>query len=334
MDPTELDAAALSAALAVGGGRGGRGDGGDARPDRAGQSGGQRHRLAQAARGADGRGAGGGARAAAGLAARDAVRGQGPGGDRGDPHRPGARRIFADHVPAADDLLAARLRAAGAILIGKTNVPEFGLGSHSYNPVHRGDPQPLRPHALGGRVERRGGGGAGGAAGGGGGRLGLHGVAAEPGRLLQRLRLPPELRAGAVGPEGDAYLQPLRDRRADGAHAAGPGAAARHAGGAGPARPAIACRRILHSPAGSRRRSRGRRIGWIGDWGGHYRWRTASSRSARRRSAASAPRRRGRAGRAGLRPGAALGGLAGAARLRHGGAARGAGGRSGEARSC
>ena len=42
---------------------------------------------------------------------------------------------FADHVPVADDLLARRLKAAGAILIGKTNVPEFGLGSHSYNPV-------------------------------------------------------------------------------------------------------------------------------------------------------------------------------------------------------
>ena len=44
--------------------------------------------------------------------------------------------LYADHVPQADDLLAQRLRAAGAILIGKTNTPEFGLGSHSYNPVH------------------------------------------------------------------------------------------------------------------------------------------------------------------------------------------------------
>ncbi|MGR3795294.1 amidase [Vannielia sp. SX4] len=43
--------------------------------------------------------------------------------------------VYADHVPQADDLIAARMRAAGAILIGKTNVPEFGLGSHSYNPV-------------------------------------------------------------------------------------------------------------------------------------------------------------------------------------------------------
>lgn len=44
--------------------------------------------------------------------------------------------LFADHVPDADDLLAARMRAAGAIFIGKTNTPEWGQGSHSFNPVH------------------------------------------------------------------------------------------------------------------------------------------------------------------------------------------------------
>ena len=44
--------------------------------------------------------------------------------------------IFADHIPVADDLLAARMRAAGAIFIGKTNTPEWGHGSHSFNPVH------------------------------------------------------------------------------------------------------------------------------------------------------------------------------------------------------
>jgi amidase len=43
--------------------------------------------------------------------------------------------LHADHIPQADDLLAARMRAAGAIFIGKTNTPEWGHGSHSFNPV-------------------------------------------------------------------------------------------------------------------------------------------------------------------------------------------------------
>jgi amidase len=53
--------------------------------------------------------------------------------------------IFADHVPAADEMLARRLRAAGAILIGKTNVPEFGLGSHTFNPVYGTTANPWAP---------------------------------------------------------------------------------------------------------------------------------------------------------------------------------------------
>ncbi len=44
--------------------------------------------------------------------------------------------LFADFVPQEDDLVAARMRAAGAIFIGKTNTPEWGHGSHSFNPVH------------------------------------------------------------------------------------------------------------------------------------------------------------------------------------------------------
>ncbi len=43
--------------------------------------------------------------------------------------------IFADFVPGEDDIFVERMRRAGAIFIGKTNVPEFGLGSNTYNPV-------------------------------------------------------------------------------------------------------------------------------------------------------------------------------------------------------
>src|SRR5215469_10896056 len=40
-----------------------------------------------------------------------------------------------DSIPDHDDLIVERLRRAGVILIGKTNVPELGFGSQSYNPV-------------------------------------------------------------------------------------------------------------------------------------------------------------------------------------------------------
>ncbi|MDD9723138.1 amidase [Sulfitobacter sp. PR48] len=44
--------------------------------------------------------------------------------------------LFADMVAPEDDLIVSRLRAAGALIIGKTNTPEFGLGSHTFNPVY------------------------------------------------------------------------------------------------------------------------------------------------------------------------------------------------------
>jgi amidase len=43
--------------------------------------------------------------------------------------------LYKDYVPAADDLIVDRLRRAGAITIGKTNTPEFGAGSQTFNKV-------------------------------------------------------------------------------------------------------------------------------------------------------------------------------------------------------
>ncbi len=43
--------------------------------------------------------------------------------------------IYRDFVPAEDSLLVTRIRDAGAILVGKTNTPEFGAGSQTFNPV-------------------------------------------------------------------------------------------------------------------------------------------------------------------------------------------------------
>ena len=43
--------------------------------------------------------------------------------------------IFSDFVPQEDEFSVERIRKAGAVIVGKTNVPEFGLGSNTYNPV-------------------------------------------------------------------------------------------------------------------------------------------------------------------------------------------------------
>src|SRR5947208_440249 len=43
--------------------------------------------------------------------------------------------VYENHVPHEDHLIVERLSAAGAILIGKTNTPEFGAGSQTFNKV-------------------------------------------------------------------------------------------------------------------------------------------------------------------------------------------------------
>ena len=68
--------------------------------------------------------------------------------------------MCADHVPEADAEALRRARAAGAILVGKTQTHELAWGITSVNDVHGHEPQPVgaRPHL--GRLERRIGGGA------------------------------------------------------------------------------------------------------------------------------------------------------------------------------
>jgi amidase len=44
--------------------------------------------------------------------------------------------IFKDYMPTEDTVLVERLRFAGVLPIGKTNAPEFGMGSHTYNNVY------------------------------------------------------------------------------------------------------------------------------------------------------------------------------------------------------
>ena len=55
--------------------------------------------------------------------------------------------LHADTVPLRDELVVARLAAAGAVRVGKTNVPEFAAGSHTFNPLFGATHNPYR-HGL------------------------------------------------------------------------------------------------------------------------------------------------------------------------------------------
>jgi Asp-tRNA(Asn)/Glu-tRNA(Gln) amidotransferase A subunit family amidase len=53
--------------------------------------------------------------------------------------------IFRDHVPAEDEAMVARIRAAGGIIVGKTNTPEWGAGANTRNAVYGATGNPFDP---------------------------------------------------------------------------------------------------------------------------------------------------------------------------------------------
>ncbi len=53
--------------------------------------------------------------------------------------------IFRDHVSSEDDGIVARVRAAGAVVIGKTNTPEWGAGANTRNSVYGATGNPFDP---------------------------------------------------------------------------------------------------------------------------------------------------------------------------------------------
>lgn len=53
--------------------------------------------------------------------------------------------LFRDHIPTKNTLIVDRIQRAGAVPLGKTNVPEFGAGSQTFNPVFGAS---LNPHDV------------------------------------------------------------------------------------------------------------------------------------------------------------------------------------------
>ena len=54
-------------------------------------------------------------------------------------------QLYRDHVPDEDQLIVAKVRAAGAIVLGKTNTPEWGAGANTRNAVYGATGNPFDP---------------------------------------------------------------------------------------------------------------------------------------------------------------------------------------------
>ena len=175
---------------------------------------------------------------------------------------------FADFVPQADCGVVARMRAAGGLFIGKTNTPEFGLGSHTFNPVHGAT---LNPYDATRTV--------GGSSGGAAAALAARMIAVTDGSdMMGSLRNPagwcnvygmrPSWGRIPADPVGDTFLHPLATLGPMARNPRDMAAMLEVQAGPDPRVPfGLPKARYLD---GIDADVKGRRIGYLGDWGGAY----------------------------------------------------------------
>ena len=176
--------------------------------------------------------------------------------------------IHSARVAEADSLIVARIRQAGAIFIGKTNTPEWGHGSHSFNPVFGVTRNPYDP-------SRSAGGSSGGAAAGLAARLlpvadgsDMMGSLRNPAAFCNVYGFRPTWGLVPDDAGGDGFLATLSTEGPMARSVQDLALLLETIAGPNPAmpfgRPAEAFSQGL-APA-----KPGLRIGWLGDWGGAY----------------------------------------------------------------
>ena len=178
--------------------------------------------------------------------------------------------VFAGQVSQADAIHFERTRASGAVFVGRTNSPEFGLGGHTYNPVYGATRNAWVPTRS-----------AGGSSGGAAVATALHMLPfADGSDMMGSLRTPaafnnvfgfrPSLGALPYGPADEVFMQQYSTC----------GPMARNV-------PDLALQMQVMAGADMRtplardwpadafdaanlaRDFKGARIGWLGNWGGH-----------------------------------------------------------------
>ncbi|MFZ3581939.1 amidase [Loktanella sp. DJP18] len=173
-----------------------------------------------------------------------------------------------DNVAKTSDIMVRRLQDAGAIVIGKTNTPEFGLGSHTFNPVFGATQNAI----MAGRT-------AGGSSGGAAVALAAGMVAVADGSdMMGSLRNPAGWN-GVYGmrptwgrvpsePLGEMMLHPLSTNGPMARHPRDLALLLDTMAGPDPRQP-FGLDHVATAP-GIDADLTDRRIGWLGDWGGAY----------------------------------------------------------------
>ncbi|MDZ4089368.1 MAG: amidase [Tabrizicola sp.] len=176
--------------------------------------------------------------------------------------------LFADHVPVKDDLVAARLRTAGAVIAAKTNVPEWGQGSHSFNPVFGVTRNPYD-------LSRSAGGSSGGAAAALATRMAwvadgsdMMGSLRNPAAFCNVYGFRPTWGLVPQDAEGDSYLSTLSTEGPMGRTIEDVARLLLVLAGENPEVPFP--RAVPDLLSGLDHGLKGMRIGWLGDWGGAY----------------------------------------------------------------
>lgn len=177
--------------------------------------------------------------------------------------------LFKEFVPASDDLLAARMRGAGAIFIGKTNTPEWGHGSHSFNPVFGVTRNPYE-------LSRTAGGSSGGAAAGLAARMvpvadgsDMMGSLRNPAAFCNVYGFRPSWGLVPGDAEGDTHLATLATEGPMGRTVEDVARLLQVQAGINPEVP---FGRVPGDYVSALEGAslKGKRIGWLGDWGGAY----------------------------------------------------------------